>query len=87
MPRHFVRQDRARLLAVAGLEDDVGRHVVEQAPTKGQLVLLVTVDRQQISVDIKIRHALLIVLSFGAIGAARDAAGLVLVVRDYVHLG
>lgn len=86
VPSHFIRQHRVSL-AFERLEDDVRRHVVEQAPAKGQFVLFVTVDRQQIPVDIEVRHAFLVVLSFGAIGAARDAAGFVLIVRDYVHLG
>lgn len=86
MPRHFVRQYRAGL-AFERLKDDIGRHVVEQAPTKGQFVPFVTVDRQQISIDIKIRHTLLVVLSLAAIGATPDATGFVLIIRDYVHLG
>lgn len=44
VPRHFVRQYRAGL-AFERLKDDVGCHVVEQAPTKGQFVPFVTVDR------------------------------------------
>jgi len=86
VPCHFVRQYRA-ILAFERLKDDVGRHVVEQAPAEGQFILFVTVDRQQVPVDVEVGHALLVVLSFGAIGAARDAIGFVLIVRDYVHLG
>lgn len=85
MFRHFARQHRT-ILTVERLEGDVRRHIVEQAPAQGQLVLFVTVDRQQVPVDIKVRHALLIILSLGTISAARNATSFVLIIYDHVHL-